>query len=123
MDLFGRKIVGWTLAKTQKKVDVEIALRDAIKQRKPFPGLIIHSDKGSQFRSKLYRKILAENHFLYSYTELNHSCDQNAIQESFHATKKKNGFLLKHYTTLKTLIKLFLILLRGFIILFDFIQV
>ncbi len=32
MDLFSRKIVGWTLAKTQKTVDVEIALRDAIKK-------------------------------------------------------------------------------------------
>lgn len=95
MDLFSRKIVGWTLAKTQKTVDVEIALRDAIKKRKPFPGLIIHSDKGSQFRSKLYRKILAENHFLYSYTELNHSCDQNAIQESFHATLKKEWLSTK----------------------------
>lgn len=89
MDLFSRKIVGWTLAKSQKAVDVEIALRDAIKKRKPLPGLIIHSDKGSQFRSKLYREILAENQFLYSYTELNHSCDQNANQESFHATLKK----------------------------------
>lgn len=89
MDLFSRKIVGWTLSRSQKAVDVEVALRDAIKKRKPLPGLIIHSDKGSQFRSKLYRKILAENGFLYSYTELNHSCDQNANQESFHATLKK----------------------------------
>jgi len=89
MDLFSRRIVGWCLSRSQKAVDVEIALRDAIKKRKPLPGLIIHSDKGSQFRSKLYRKILAKNQFLYSYTELNHSCDQNANQESFHATLKK----------------------------------
>jgi len=89
MDLFSRRIVGWCLSRSQKAVDVEIALRDAIKKRKPLPGLIIHSDKGSQFRSKLYRKILAKKQFLYSYTELNHSCDQNANQESFHATLKK----------------------------------
>ena len=89
MDLFSRKIVGWTLSRTQKALDIEIALQDAIKKRKPLPGLIVHSDKGSQFRSKLYRKLLAQNKMLYSYTELNHSCDQNANQESFHATLKK----------------------------------
>lgn len=89
MDLFSRKIVGWYLGKSQKATDVEIAFHFAIKNRKPLKGLIIHSDKGSQFRSKLYRKLLAENGFLYSYTELNHSCDQNANQESFHAPLKK----------------------------------
>lgn len=89
IDLFSKCVVGWHLSFSQKAVDVEIALQRAIKKRKPLPGLIIHSDKGSQFRSHLYRNILADNHFLYSYTELNHSCDQNAAQESFHATLKK----------------------------------
>lgn len=89
MDLFSRKIVGWHLSHSQKTLDVEIALNRAIKKRKPLPGLIVHSDKGSQFRSNLYRQILAEHHFIFSYTDLNHSCDQNANQESFHATIKK----------------------------------
>ena len=89
MDLFSRRIVGWTLSRTQKASDVIIAFNIAIKRRKPLPGLIVHSDKGSQFRSKLYREVLANNNCLYSYTELNHSCDQNANQESFHATLKK----------------------------------
>lgn len=89
MDLFSRRIVGWTLSRTQKASDVIIAFNIAIKRRKPLPDLIVHSDKGSQFRSKLYREVLANNNCLYSYTELNHSCDQNANQESFHATLKK----------------------------------
>lgn len=89
IDLFSRRVVGWHLSYTQKAVDIEIALNIAIKKRKPSPGLICHSDKGSQFRSKLYRKILAENHFVYSYTSIHHSCDENATQESFHATLKK----------------------------------
>lgn len=95
MDLFSRKIVGWHLGRTQKATDVEIAFHIAIKNRKPLPGLIIHSDKGSQFRSKLYRKLLAENGLLYSYTELDHSCDQNANQESFHASLKKEWLSTK----------------------------
>jgi transposase InsO family protein len=89
IDQFSKKVVGWYLGRSQKAVDVEIALQNAIKKRNPLPGLIIHSDKGSQFRSKLYRSLLAENHFIYSYTEINHSCDQNAAQESWHATIKK----------------------------------
>lgn len=89
IDQFSKKVVGWHLSKTQKAVDIEIALRKAIKNRKPLPGLICHSDKGTQFRSNLYRKILIENHFIYSYTSINHSCDENAAQESFHASLKK----------------------------------
>lgn len=93
-------MVGWYLGRTQKATDIEIALQNAIKKRKPLPGLIIHSDKGSQFRSKLYRKLLAENHFIFSYTSLNHSCDENAAQESFHASLKKEWLSTKtlyHY--------------------------
>jgi len=100
IDYFSKRIVGWALRKTQKAVDVEIAFNDAIKKRKPLPGLIVHSDKGSQFRSKLYRQLLAENHCIYSYTELNHSCDQNAAQESWHATLKKEWLSIRklyHY--------------------------
>ena len=36
-------------------------------------------------RSKLYREFLNNNHFVYSYTSLVHSCDENATQESFHS--------------------------------------
>lgn len=89
IDQFSKKVVGWFLSRTQKAIDVEVALNISIKKRKPLPGLIIHSDKGSVFRSKLYRTILVKNHFVYSYTEINHSCDQNAAQESFHASIKK----------------------------------
>lgn len=89
MDLYSRKIVGWILSKTQKATDVVTAFNIALKNRKPLPGLIIHSDKGSQFRSIIFRETLAKNKCIFSYTELNHSCDQNANQESFHATLKK----------------------------------
>ena len=100
MDYFSKRIVGWFLANNQKTVNIEIAFRKAFKNRKPLPGLIVHSDKGAQFRSKSYRKLLSTNHCLYSYTELNHSCDQNAAQESFHATLKKEciyNTTLYHY--------------------------
>lgn len=100
IDQFSKCIVGWHLSKTQKAVDVEVAFQMAYKKRNPLPGLICHSDKGSQFRSKLYRELLINNHCIYSYTELNHSCDQNAAQESFHASLKKEHLYNKtlyHY--------------------------
>lgn len=100
MDLFSRKIVGWYLAKSQKTTNIEIAFQISYKTRKPLPGLIVHSDKGSQFRSKLYRNLLIKHNCIYSYTELNHSCDQNASQESFHASLKKEciyNTTLYHY--------------------------
>ena len=100
IDYFSKKVVGWFLSRNQKTVNIEIAFNIAFKKRKPLPGLIIHSDKGAQFRSKSYRKLLSNHHCLYSYTELNHSCDQNAAQESFHATLKKEciyNTTLYHY--------------------------
>lgn len=89
IDQFSKKVVAWNLARNQKTVEIEKVFLKAYKIRKPSPGLICHSDKGSQFRSKIYRKLLIEHNCIYSYTELNHSCDQNAAQESFHATLKK----------------------------------
>lgn len=100
IDQFSKRIVGWHLAKTQKATDVIIALNKAINNRKPLPGLICHSDKGSQFRSNSYRNVLADNHLIFSYTSLDHSCDENAAQESFHATLKKEWLsvhTLYHY--------------------------
>ena len=66
-----------------------MVLKNAISSRKPPPGLIIHSDKGPQLRSKDYRNFLSKYNFIFSYTSLNHSCDENAAQESFHASLKK----------------------------------
>lgn len=83
-----------------QKTDKLIAtLKVAIEKRKPLPGLICHSDKGSQMRSKLYRDFLKSQHFVFSYTSLNHSCDENAAQESFHASlKKEKLYQMKLYT-------------------------
>lgn len=89
IDIYSRKVVAWKLSETQTSDDMIETLKKAIRNRKPSPGLIIHSDKGSQMRSQKYRDFLSENHFIPSYTSLNHSCDENAIQESFHASLKK----------------------------------
>lgn len=99
IDYFSKMVVAWGLYEDQKTDKLISTLKIAIKKRQPSPGLICHSDKGSQMRSKLYRVFLENNHFIFSYTSLNHSCDENAAQESFHASlKKEKLYQMKLYT-------------------------
>lgn len=99
IDYFSKRVVSWGLFDDQKTDKIILVLKNAIKKRNPSPGLICHSDKGSQMRSKLYRLFLKSHNFAVSYTSLNHSCDENAAQESFHASlKKEKLYLLKLYT-------------------------
>lgn len=89
IDYYSKRVVSWDLTERQTSADVIKILKMAIEKRNPQPGLIIHSDKGSQFRSHKYREELSKNNFLFSYTSLNHSCDENAAQEAFHSLLKK----------------------------------
>ena len=99
IDYFSKKVIAWNLFSDQKTDKILSVLKDALKKRNPNPGLIVHSDKGSQMRSKLYRDFLTVHNLVFSYTELDHSCDQNAAQESFHASlKKEKLYQIKIYT-------------------------
>lgn len=89
IDIYSKKVVSWNLSRNQTTEDILKPLKKAVKIRKPEPGLIIHSDKGAQMRSSKYREFLSDNFLIPSYTSLNHSCDENAAQESFHASLKK----------------------------------
>jgi transposase InsO family protein len=51
LDLYSRKVVGWAMAPTMQASLVCTALQIAIAQRQPAPGLIVHSDRGSQYAS------------------------------------------------------------------------
>jgi transposase InsO family protein len=99
IDYFSKKVISWGLYEDQKTDKLICTLKIAVQKRKPSPGLICHSDKGSQMRSKLYREYLTNHNFVFSYTSLNHSCDENAAQESFHASlKKEKIYQMKLYT-------------------------
>lgn len=99
IDIYSKKIISWGLFENQKTDKIILVLKNALKTRKPSPGLICHSDKGAQMRSKQYRKFLLDNNLVFSYTSLNHSCDENAAQESFHASLKKESLYLKKIYT------------------------
>ena len=91
INAYSRRVVGWDLQNEQKTKDILEVLKKTLKKRSPGPGLIIHSDKGSQMRSKMYREFCKEHKIVLSYTSWDHSCDENAMQESFHASLKKEA--------------------------------
>ena len=87
MDVYSRKIVGWSLGSSLSKQLVIKALMMAIIHRKPEAGIIFHSDRGSQYTSNSVRELLK----IYQMTQSMSSsgnCYDNAITESFFHTLK-----------------------------------
>jgi transposase InsO family protein len=82
MDLFSRKIVGWAMASSMPAELVCAALQMAIAQRQPAAGLIVHTDRGSQYASELHRDLLVHHHLLASMSRKG-NCWDNAVMERF----------------------------------------
>lgn len=87
VDLFSRQVVGWSLDKTMTKELVCSALRQAYFRRKPGTGLVFHSDRGSQYCSKEFRRQLKQYRMLQSQSR-KANCWDNACVESFFHTLK-----------------------------------
>ena len=88
IDLFHREVVGWSMSARMKADLVCDALTMAIWRRQPKPGLIVHSDRGSQYASKAYRELLNDNQFVGSMSRKG-NCWDNAVAESFFGTLKQ----------------------------------
>lgn len=86
-DLFSRKIIGWAIDLNMEAQLVSNALRQAIKQRQPLPGLIHHTDRGGQYAAKEYRKILERAGMQQSMSRAA-DCYDNAFMESCFGTIK-----------------------------------
>ena len=87
MDLFSRPIVGWSMSKRMTKELVLEALAMAVKHRKPGPGLVHHSDRGSQYACSDYQRALADHGMVCSMSRKG-DCWDNAPMESFFHTLK-----------------------------------
>ena len=98
LDLFSRRIVGWAMSTRITSDLVTNALEMAIEQRKPDAGLLHHSDRGSQYTGKPYRKLLAANEMLVSMSGKG-DCWDNAPTESFFSTLKREQVHHKYYET------------------------
>ena len=82
IDLFSRKVVGWSMSSRMKAELVCDALKMAIWQRKPGRGLTVHSDRGSQYASHDYRKLIKMYSCVGSMSRKG-NCWDNAVAEIF----------------------------------------
>ena len=89
IDLYSRKVVGWSMDDTMKVSLVNNALTMAIKHRNPPTGLIWHTDRGSQYASYSHKDLLLEYRITQSMSRKG-NCWDNAVAESFFKTLKSD---------------------------------
>ncbi len=98
LDVFSRKIVGWAMSDKINAQLVKSALEMAIAHRKPAPGLLHHSDRGSQYASEDYQEVLDDLDFVCSMSRKG-DCWDNAMMESFFGKLKTEWVYLTEYET------------------------
>jgi transposase InsO family protein len=91
VDLFSRKVVGWACAASMATCLVTRALQMAIGQRQPKPGLLHHSDRGSQYASREYQRQLRAAKGMCSMSRKG-NCYDNAVVERVFRSLKDEGF-------------------------------
>lgn len=100
MDLYRRQIVGWAMDSRMKKELVLDALNQAIGRAGHQRGIIIHSDRGSQYCSNDYQKALSQYGLICSMSRKG-NCWDNAPMESFWGKLKQEWLNDKHFRTRK----------------------
>ncbi len=96
LDLYSRKIVGWAMAPDMPAELVCAALQMAIAQRSPSPGLIVHSDRGSQYASAAHQALLTK-HGLVGSMSRKGNCWDNAVMERFFLNLKMERVWQRDY--------------------------
>ena len=98
IDLYSRKIVGWSMSNSMKTTLVNDALLMALKQRSPNKGLIWHTDRGSQYASYEHRDLLQSYGIIQSMSRKG-NCWDNAVAESFFHTLKTELIYHQNFQT------------------------
>lgn len=98
IDLFNRQVVGWQMSARIDQALVNDALMAALISRGKPSGVMIHTDRGSQYCAHSFKRILADHDMVQSMSRKG-NCWDNAVAESFFATLKKQGI---HGHALKT---------------------
>ena len=98
LDACSRRIVGWSMSHRVNDDLIVNAFRQACLHRQPLPGLIVHSDRGSQYCSHRFKGLLNSNRCRQSMSSTG-NCYDNAITESFFATLKTELIYDEHYQT------------------------
>jgi len=98
IDLFSRKVVGWSMSSRMKAGLVCDALKMSIWRRRPKEGLIHHSDRGSQYASQDFRTLL-KVHGIKGSMSRKGDCWDNAVVESFFGSLKQERVQWENYQT------------------------
>jgi len=99
MDLYSRKIIGWSLDCNMTEQLITEAMQRAIDARGVTPGLIVHSDRGTQYRSNSYVDFLERHHITRSMSRKG-NCWDNAVMESFYARLKVELIYAKNFQSI-----------------------
>jgi putative transposase len=102
LDVFSRRVVGWSLGRSLQTTLPLAALNQAIQDRQPGAGLIHHSDRGSQYASDDYVKRLEKAHMVISMSRPARPWE-NAYCESFMSTLKREQVSCPSYATMEDL--------------------
>jgi transposase InsO family protein len=100
LDAFSRKVVGWALGRTLEAELAVVALRMALEDRQPAPGLVHHSDRGVQYASRAYTELLHGRGVRISMSRKGNPYD-NAFCESFMKTLKHEEVYRNEYRDLE----------------------
>ena len=97
IDLYSRKVVGWSMSNRMKSSLVEQALCMAYLHRRSGEGLIHHSDRGSQYAGKKYQKLLKRYGMICSMSRKGNCWDNAVVESFFHSikTERLNGILYR----------------------------
>lgn len=96
LDLCSRRVVGWSMAPTMPATLVVSALEMALQQRCPPPGLVLHSDRGSQYASAEYQAVLSRHRLVCSMSRKG-NCWDNAVMERFFLNLKMERVWRRRY--------------------------
>jgi putative transposase len=96
LDAFSRRVIGWALGQTLAAELAVTALRMALLERQPSPGLVHHSDRGVQYASSAYTEMLQQHHATISMSRKGNPYD-NAACESFIKTLKQEEVYRNEY--------------------------
>lgn len=82
LDLFSRRVIGWSMGKHLNSKLAQQALINSLQQRNIKKGILIHSDRGKEYYAKDYQELLQENNMICSMSRKG-DCYDNAVVESF----------------------------------------
>lgn len=100
LDVFSRKVIAYSIGETNSSYLIKRTIRQAYNERCPGPGLIFHSDRGSNYKSKSVRSYLYTLGITQSFSKP-HTPYDNAVMESFFATLKQEKLYRWKYRSVR----------------------